>query len=319
MTNYPTLKTFLAALGPERDCRWLLGRIRWPDGDRCPRCGNQQLTLVSSGISAKARDRLLYRCWACDYHFSATAGTILHDTHLYIRDWFLAIYLMGSIEKGARVVQLEKYLGVSHETAVNMAKRIREAMRLDKGFLQRCVQLPRRYPGGIDLAIPNRNRHPTLHAVVYKFATEEKTREHVARTLWPNGPTCPRCQKRDVRSVQSKCRRNRHLYWCLGCKKQFSVTSGKRDLHGIRRMSEWFIALYLIESNPRGMAPKQLERLLGVSYRTAVSLIGRFRGKEERRKRLFEIYIGYNDGKEFQAAQEAIKEELRQIQEQKAK
>jgi hypothetical protein len=76
MTDYPTLKTFLAALGPERDCRWLLSRIRWPDGDRCPRCGDQQVTLVSSGISAKARDRLLYRCWACDYHFSATPQAI---------------------------------------------------------------------------------------------------------------------------------------------------------------------------------------------------------------------------------------------------
>ena len=67
------------------------------------------------------------------------------------------------------------------------------------------------------------------------------------------------------------------------------------------------------------MAPKQLERMLGVSYRTAVSLIGWFRGKEERRKKLFEIYIGYNDPAEFQAAREVIKKEQRQIREQKAK
>ena len=161
------------------------------------------MTLVSSGINAKARYRLLYRCWACDYHFSATAGTIFHDTHLNIRDWFLAIYLMGSIEQGARVAQLQKYFGISHETAVNMARRIRQAIKQDKNFVERCVRLPQRYPAGIDLAAPNRNRHPTLHAVVYKFATEEKTREHVAQTLWPNGPTCllvartvSRCQLR---------------------------------------------------------------------------------------------------------------------------
>jgi transposase-like protein len=226
---------------------------------------------------------------------------------------------MGSIEKGARVAQLQTYLGVSHETAVNMARRIRAAMRQDKSFVQRCVQLPGSYFGGIDPATPNRNRHPTLHAVVCKFATEEKTREHVARTLWPDGPTCPKCEKRDVRRVQNRCRRNRHLYWCLRCKKQFSVTSGKRDLHGIRHLSEWFIALYLMESSPRAIAPKQLERLLGVSYRTAVSLMGWFRGKEERRKKLFEIYIGYNDPAELEAAREAIKRERRQIQEEKAK
>src|SRR5436190_20126195 len=122
MENYPTLKTFLAALGTERECRWLLRQIRWSDGDCCPRCGDEEVTLVFSGRNAKARDRTLLRCWACDYHFSATAGTIFHDTHLNMRDWFLAIYLMGSIESGARVAQLQKFLGVNHETAVNMAK-----------------------------------------------------------------------------------------------------------------------------------------------------------------------------------------------------
>jgi transposase-like protein len=238
---------------------------------------------------------------------------------LNIRDWFLAIYLMGSIEAGARPAQLQKFIGVNHETAVNMARRIRAAMKQDISFVQRCVQLPRSYPGGIDPATPNRNRHPTLHAVAYKFATEEKTREHLARVRWPNGPMCPKCQKPKVRRVQSQCRRNRHIYWCLVCKKQFSVTSGSRDFHGIRNLSEWFIALYLMESSPRGVPPKQMERLLGVNYRTAVSLIEWFRGKEDRRKFLFDFYIGYNDPAEFQAAQAAVKKERQLIKQQQAK
>ena len=58
---------------------------------------------------------------------------------------------------------------------------------------------------------------------------------------------------------------------------------------------------------------------MGINYRTAVSLIGWFRGKEDRRKRLFDIYIGYNDPAEFHAAQKAVKEERRKIQEAKSK
>jgi transposase-like protein len=255
----------------------------------------------------------------CDYHFSETSQTLFHDTHLEIRDWFLAIYLMGSIENGARAAQLKRYLGISHQTSVDMAELIRETVKNDKDLIERCVQAPQGYGVYMAPAAPNRNRHPTLHAVVYKFATEERAREHVARIRWPNGTTCPKCQKPNVRRVRSKCRRNRHLYWCLLCKKQFSVTSGSRDLHNVRKLSEWLIALYLMESTPRGVRPGQLQRLLGISYRTAVSLLARFRGRKERRKRLFDIYIGHNDPAEFKKAQEAIKKERRLIQEYKAK
>ena len=129
-----------------------------------------------------------------------------------------------------------------------------------------------------------RNRHRTLHAVVHRFATEERAREHFLKIRWPNGPKCPKCKKPDVRKVQSKCRRNRHLYRCLLCKRQ-----------------------------SRGIPAKQLERLLGISYRTALSLIRSFRVAGPKRKRAFEIYIGYNDPAEFQKAQEAVKEERRRI------
>ena len=281
MTASPhTLKSFLRALGTERECRLLLRRLRWPDGDRCPRCNSAYVSMVYSGFNAKARFRSLYRCFDCDYHFSETSGTVFHDAPLEIRDWMLAIYLMGSIEKGVRVAQLETFLGVGHETAVNIAKRIREAIELDPQLIERCLHVRPPALGSIEPETPNRNRHPTLHSVVCKLRTEALTREHVARIRWPNGPTCPRCQKRNVRRVKSKCHRNRHLYWCLGCRKQFSVTSGSQDLHGIHHLSEWLIALYLNESTPRGIPPKKLERLLGINYRTALKLIGWFRGEK---------------------------------------
>ena len=124
-----TLKTFLRALGTERDSRLLLRRLRWPDGDRCPRCGGAYVNVVYSGLDRKARFRSLYRCVPCDYQFSETSGTVFHDSPLEIRDWLLAIYLMGAAGRGVRVAQLEKFLGVNHETAVNMAKRIREAVK----------------------------------------------------------------------------------------------------------------------------------------------------------------------------------------------
>ncbi|MCU1339781.1 MAG: ISXo5 transposase [Bryobacterales bacterium] len=307
MGSYPTLKSFLGSLGSERECQWLLCRVRWPDGDRCPRCGSPEIRLVISGLTGKRRDSILHRCLGCDYHFSETAGTIFHDTRLDIRDWFLAIYLMGSTEKGIRPAQLETYLGISHETARNMVRRIRSAIQQDKHFLQRYVRLPKRGSGNIEPPVANRSRHFTLHAIVHKFATEERAREHWTRIHWPNGPTCPKCKKPDVRKVQSKYQCDWPLYRCLLCKKQFSATSGT-FFHGIRRVSEWLIAIYLMESSPRGVPPKQLQRLLGLSYRTAVSLLEVFRGREDIRKRAFKIYIGYNGPAELKQLKEAQKE-----------
>jgi hypothetical protein len=74
--------------------------------------------------------------------FSPTAGTMFHQTHLGLGQWFPAIYLMGSSEEGISAVQLKTYLGVSYETARNMVRRIRQAIAQDKHLVQRFLQIP---------------------------------------------------------------------------------------------------------------------------------------------------------------------------------
>jgi transposase-like protein len=294
MATYPTLKSFLGSLGTERQSQWLLCRVRWPNGDMCPRCGSPEVNLVDSGLTGKRRDSIVHRCRACAHHFSETAGTIFHGTRLSIRDWFLAIYLMGSIKEGIRPVQLETYLGISHETALKVVGRIRAAIKQDKRFLQKYVWLPKRNHCRIEPPAATRNRKTTLHAVVHKFATEELTLEHLTRVRWPNGPECPTCKLPEVRKIHSKSSGSRPLYRCLACRKQFRVTSG-RCFKGIRRVSEWLIAVYLVESNPKGISPKQLQRLLGLSYGTAARLARGLHRNGKTRKTLFETYIGQAD------------------------
>jgi transposase-like protein len=262
------------------------------------------VNLIDSGLTGKRRGRILHRCRVCDHHFSETAGTIFHDTRLDLRAWFLAIYLMGSIEKGIRPAQLETYLGISHETALNMVERIRAAIKQDRHFLQKYVHLPKRKPCNIEPPAPSKKPHPTLHAVVHKFATEEQALEHAARFRWPNGPECPHCKNPDVRKVHRRSSGNRPLYRCPLCKKQFSITSG-RFFRGVRHVSEWLIAVYLVESNPRGISPKQLQRLLGISYRTVASLARGLHRNEKTRKTLFRAYIGDND-----SADRSVQEKL---------
>ena len=55
----------------------------------------------------------------------------MHDSHLPLRKWFLAIYLMCESKKGVSALQLKRILGVAYKTAWYLCHRIREAMGND--------------------------------------------------------------------------------------------------------------------------------------------------------------------------------------------
>ena len=104
-------------------CREALERIRWPVGVACLRCGDMDVNDLGK------HNR--WECRSCHYQFSVTAGTIMHDSHLPLRKWFLAIYLMGESKKGMSANQLKRTLGVTYKTAWYLCHRIREAMGND--------------------------------------------------------------------------------------------------------------------------------------------------------------------------------------------
>ena len=77
------------------------------------------------------KGRSQWDCQGCGYHFSVTSGTIMHDSHLPLRKWFAAIYLMVEARKGMSANQLKRTLGVAYKTAWYLCHRIREAMGND--------------------------------------------------------------------------------------------------------------------------------------------------------------------------------------------
>jgi len=104
----------------EDRCRRDLEELRWPDGVRCPRCESAKISRI--------HDREQYDCDSCRYQFSVTSGTRLHDTHLPLSRWFLAVYSMIESKKGISANQLKRTLGVSYKTAWYLCHRIRKAM-----------------------------------------------------------------------------------------------------------------------------------------------------------------------------------------------
>jgi transposase-like protein len=105
----------------------------WPTGPVCPHCGNADAARIGR-LEGKTTRAGLRKCYACRKPFTVRIGTIFEDSHLALRLWLQAIYLMCSSKKGISTRQLQRTLGVGMKTAWHLGHRIRLAMApLDPG------------------------------------------------------------------------------------------------------------------------------------------------------------------------------------------
>jgi len=72
----------------EDEAREILESIRWPNGPICPHCGGNRSTKIES---QKARDGLI-QCNECRKQFTVTVGTIMHRSHITLRQWVQAFH-----------------------------------------------------------------------------------------------------------------------------------------------------------------------------------------------------------------------------------
>lgn len=85
----------------------------------------------------------------CHQHFSVTAGTIFHDSHLPLWKWFRAIYLITESKKGVSACQIQRNLAVSCRTAWCLCHRLRAAVKdASLEFLRGIVEVDETYVGG---------------------------------------------------------------------------------------------------------------------------------------------------------------------------
>jgi transposase-like protein len=70
-----------------------------------------------------------WRCVACRYQVSLTAGTILHNTKTPLTVWFWAAYLMTTDKRGISALLLQRQMGLRrYETAWMLLHKLRRAM-----------------------------------------------------------------------------------------------------------------------------------------------------------------------------------------------
>lgn len=113
-----------------------LEHVRWPNGLFCPACGADSVARKAEKGQA---DRL--QCWSCKRSFSATVGTIFHNSHIDLQRWFLLIALMLNAKKGLSAMQAARDLEMRRPTAWSMMHRIRGALVDDGALLSGLVEM----------------------------------------------------------------------------------------------------------------------------------------------------------------------------------
>jgi transposase-like protein len=109
--------------------RWVEDRL-WPDGPICPHCGGFERISKMKGKSTRLGT---YKCYQCRKPFTVKIGTIFESSHVPLRHWLQAIFLMASSKKGISANQLSRTLGCTLKTGWFIGHRIREAMKVE-GF-----------------------------------------------------------------------------------------------------------------------------------------------------------------------------------------
>jgi len=100
----------------------------WPNGPVCPHCGCFERVGKMGGKSTRIST---YKCYDCRKPFTVKIGTIFESSHVSLRLWLQAIFLIASSKKGVSANQLHRTLGITLKSAWFLGHRVREAMKSD--------------------------------------------------------------------------------------------------------------------------------------------------------------------------------------------
>jgi transposase-like protein len=102
------------------------------------------------------------------------------------------------------------------------------------------------------------------------FHDEEKARQFLESERWPHGPVCPFCGGFDDVRALANGSMGPGWYYCNACDQQkFTVRTGSVMERSHVPLAKWALAFRLFAASKKGMSAKQIERMLGVSYKTA--------------------------------------------------
>ena len=107
------------------------------------------------------------------------------------------------------------------------------------------------------------------------FNNDAAARAFLERTMWPDGPICPHCGVIGHAYATKK----EGVYRCAeaACRKDFTVTMRTVMERSKIALHKWVLAFHLFTSSKKGFSALQLQRTIGVTYRSAWFMAHRVR------------------------------------------
>lgn len=105
----------------------------------------------------------------------------------------------------------------------------------------------------------------TINQFRREFPNDDACLDRIMQMRYGKTTVCPKCEK------ESKFHRvtGRRQYACQWCSYQIAPCAGTVFEKSRTSLSDWFYAMYLFTSSRHGVPAKELERQLGVTYKTA--------------------------------------------------
>ncbi|HVV79443.1 MAG TPA: IS1595 family transposase [Pseudolabrys sp.] len=122
---------------------------------------------------------------------------------------------------------------------------------------------------------------PSVRQFQKRFPDEDTCLNHLMRTRFGERLTCFKCQK-EATYYRTKGRRS---FTCEHCGYQVYPTAGTPFESTRTPLTDWFYVMFLFCASRNGVAAKEVQRQLGVTYKTAWRMCNLIRN-----------YMGYVDG-----------------------
>ena len=112
----------------EASCEESLRRFREHHGLYCSQCGGLRLSWNPSHKS--------WTCMDCKHEMLLRSGTVMQGSHLPVRDWFAAMFLLRATKRAISTKEIQRQIGRKHYQPVwEMVHKLRDVMgKRDGGY-----------------------------------------------------------------------------------------------------------------------------------------------------------------------------------------
>jgi len=119
----------------------------------------------------------------------------------------------------------------------------------------------------------NLRKPVTLQQAIVYFSDACRTFRYAVELRWPDGKvTCPRCGSDSHSFIKT-----RRIWFCNGCKKQFTVKVGTIFEDSALGLDKWMAAVWTICNAKNGVSSYEISRSLGITQKSAWFMLHRIR------------------------------------------